>query len=191
MAPDASNGYEEFAETFIRARNSRIGPEMVRRWSRTLPAGCAVLELGCGHGVISQVLVEEGFELHAVDASRTLLAAFRKRFPSVPADLAAAEDSDYFGRGFDAVVAWGLMFLLPAETQRAVLGKVARALNPGGRFLFTAPEEVCAWRDSITDRESVSLGAVEYRGILREHGLVVTGHDRDQGGNFYYFASKP
>jgi hypothetical protein len=31
---DKSNGYEEHAATFMRARNARIGPNVVREWAR-------------------------------------------------------------------------------------------------------------------------------------------------------------
>src|SRR5215475_109329 len=107
---DKSNGYEAIAEDFMRARNARIGPSVVRKWARTLAPGASVLELACGHGVVTQVLVEEGLNVYAVDASARLLAVFRERFPHVQTECAAAEDSDFFARTFDAVLAWGLMF---------------------------------------------------------------------------------
>jgi hypothetical protein len=50
------------------------------------------------------------------------------------------------------------MFLMPEDTQSLVIHKVARALNPNGRFLFTSPKEIVKWRDALTDRESLSLG---------------------------------
>src|ERR1051326_7328608 len=125
----------------MRARNTRIGPSTVREWSRTLARGASILDLGCGHGVVSQPLAEEGFALWGVDASAKLVAAYRERFPDAHVECAAAEESDFFGRTFDGVVAWGLLFLLPGDVQRRVIGKVARALNPGGRFLFTADRE--------------------------------------------------
>jgi hypothetical protein len=36
---DKSNGYEEMAKHFMRARNARIGPETVREWSKSLALG--------------------------------------------------------------------------------------------------------------------------------------------------------
>jgi hypothetical protein len=35
----------------------------------------------------------------------------------------------FFGYTFEGVVAWGLMFLLPANVQATVIPKVAEALN--------------------------------------------------------------
>ena len=189
---DKSNGYEQIAESFMRARNPRIGPATVREWSRTLPPGTAILDLGCGHGYpISQALSDEGFVIYGVDASATLIAAFRERFPQAQTDYAAAEESEFFCRTFDGILAWGLLFLLPPDAQATLIGNVARALNPGGTFLFTFPREAATWSDSLTGRISISLGAERYQQILRAQGLVVAGETVDEGENYYYFASKP
>jgi 2-polyprenyl-3-methyl-5-hydroxy-6-metoxy-1,4-benzoquinol methylase len=160
LPQDKSNGYEEAAEVFMLSRNPRIGAAIVREWSQTLPPGSLVLDLGCGHGVpISQALIEEGFKVYGVDASAKLIAAFRKRFPTAQAECSAVVNSEFFRHKFDGVVAWGLMFLLPANVQGAVIHKVAGALNPGGKLLFTSPKEPVVWRDALTGRESISLGA--------------------------------
>lgn len=118
--PDESHGYERVAEEFMRTRRPSIGPAVVRRWAGALPAGASILDLGCGSGIpISEALLEEGFSLYGVDASETLIARFRERFPGVPAECGPVEESLFFSRLFDGVVAWGLMFLLPADTQPA------------------------------------------------------------------------
>ena len=188
---DKSNGYEQVAESFMRARNPRVGVATVREWSRTLPPAASILDLGCGYGVpISQALIDDGFAVYGVDASPKLIAAFRGRFPQAHAECAAAEESEFFGRTFDGVVAWGLMFLLPPDVQPIVIGKVAEALNPGGRFLFTSPFDPVTWSDVLTGRESVSLGREVYRQILGAAGLVLVGEASDEGDNHYYFASK-
>lgn len=189
---DESNGYEDVAEDFMAARNPPVGPSTVREWSRGLAPGSSILELGCGHGVpISQVLVEEGFDVYGVDASATLIEAFRRQFPEAHAECSAVEESEFFGRMFDGIVACGLMFLLSADAQRDVIRKIAKALKPGGKFLFAAPRGAVTWRDSLTGRESVSLGAESYEEILRAEGLVPIGEDLDEGQNHYYFASRP
>lgn len=173
------------------ARNLRIGPAVVREWSRSLPRGACILDLGCGHGVpVSQALIAEGFDLHGVDASAKLIAEFRKRFPTAHAECAAVEDSEFFARTFEGVIAWGLMFMLSIETQRLVIRKVAGALKPGGKFLFTSPKDAVTWNDSLTGQQSRSPGAEWYRQTLRAEGLVPIGEKLDEGENYYYFASK-
>jgi SAM-dependent methyltransferase len=188
---DSSNGYEEHAETFVRARNQRIGPDVMRDWVRKLEPGSTVLELGCGHGVISEVLTEAKVSLYAIDASPTLLRAFRERFPAAAAECADANTSAFFDRTFDGIVAWGLLFLLAEDAQRHLLMKAANALKPGGQFVFTAPRGAVTWNDSITGLESRSLGQAEYERILAEAGLVVEQGREDSGENYYYCGRRP
>ena len=189
MNTDKSNGYQEAADRFMSARDNWIGVAILREWARRLPAGAAILDLGCGHGVpVSEALMAEGFTVYGVDASSKLLAAFQERFPRSTVECCAVEDSEFFLRAFDGVVAVGLMFLLQADTQEVVIQKVAKALKPGGKFLFTSPLQQGTWRDILTDRESISLGRERYLQILSAAGLVLVGEAVDEGDNHYYFS---
>jgi 2-polyprenyl-3-methyl-5-hydroxy-6-metoxy-1,4-benzoquinol methylase len=190
--PDPSNGYEACAGEFMARRaRSTVGVAIVRAWARTLPPGAAILDLGCGGGVpISRTLVDDGFKLWGVDASARMVAAFRQCFPGVPVANEAAEASGFFGRRFDAVIAWGLIFLLPAEAQAPLIGRIGAALRPGGRCLFTAPTEAASWPDALTGLSSVSLGDETYRSALADSGLELLGEFRDEGDNHYYDAVK-
>jgi 2-polyprenyl-3-methyl-5-hydroxy-6-metoxy-1,4-benzoquinol methylase len=187
---DSSNGYEAIAQNFIAARTrSSVGTATVRDWSRALRRSASILDIGCGSGVpIAQMLVEGGFEVFGLDASPSMVAAFRQRFPKSFAKCEAAEESDFFGRRFDAIICVGLIFLLPAETQRILIAKVSGALKHGGRFLFTSPKQACTWSDVMTGRLSFSLGSEEYHRILATHELELVGEGEDEGENHYYFA---
>jgi 2-polyprenyl-3-methyl-5-hydroxy-6-metoxy-1,4-benzoquinol methylase len=192
--PDKSNGYEEIASIFLSRRGqnvSGVGASVVADWSRTLADGASVLDLGCGTGVpITQTLIKRGFEVYGVDASASMIAAFRARLPTTPVECAAVEDSNFFGRTFEGVVAWGLFFLLDAEDQRRLIAKVAAVLPSGGRLLFTAPSQICSWTDVMTERTSISLGHDAYRNALEAEGMSLVGTQRDEGENHYYFALK-
>jgi 2-polyprenyl-3-methyl-5-hydroxy-6-metoxy-1,4-benzoquinol methylase len=189
---DSSNGYDAVARDFmVMRKSSGVGVATVRDWARTLPPGGDILDVGCGSGTpIPLALVDDGFALYGVDASPTMAAEFRKRLPSVPMACESFEESSFFGKTFDGVVAWGVVFLLPAGTQHTLITKAAAALQPGGRFLFTSREETCTWTDVMTGRECVSLGAVAYRRALEAQGLTVVGESRDEGGNHYFDAVK-
>jgi SAM-dependent methyltransferase len=193
--PYKSTGYEDVAAEFIagRGRNSSgIGASVVADWSHTLPINATVLDLGCGTGVpISQVLIDRGFKVYGVDASPSIVAAFRVRFPDAPVECAAVEDSEFFARTFDGVIAWGLFFLLDEKSQRGLLKKIAGVLETGGRLLFTAPHESGSFPpDVMTGRPQFSLGREEYRKALEAEGLSLIGTNRDEGENHYYFAEK-
>lgn len=188
---DPSAGYEAVAAEFIERRR-RLGASTVRMWARSLPRGAAVLDLGCGSGVpISETMIEEGLTVYGVDASPTLVAAFRQRFPQAPVACERVEVSQFFDRAFEGVVAVGLMFLLRAEAQRDLIGRAARALKPSGRFLFTSPAQACTWPDNLTGRPSVSLGADVYKAIAAGAGLMLVAQYTDEGENHYYDACRP
>jgi 2-polyprenyl-3-methyl-5-hydroxy-6-metoxy-1,4-benzoquinol methylase len=188
---DKSNGYEAAAKEFIAARSTDIGAATICEWSRSLRRGGNVLDLGCAHGVpITQLLIDGGFSVYGVDASATLIAEFRRRFPTASAQCASVEDSDFFGRQFDGIIAVGLLFLLSSERQEIVLQRIALTMVSNGKFLFTAPAGAVRWSDSLTGRESLSLGSARYEELLRCWEMELLGEANDQGGNHYYFCRK-
>ena len=187
MVDDLSGGYDEAAAGFAASRNPAIGVATVRAWAKLLPPRSSVLDLGCGTGIpISRALIEEGMSLSGIDASPAMVSAFQANFPGVPVACEPAESSTYFGRRFHGIVAWGLIFLLPPESQGALIRRAAAALEPGGSFLFTAPEPACMWNDLLTGHASVSLGAPAYRNLLAGTGLTLVAEHRDEGDNHYY-----
>jgi len=192
---DRSNGYESVAREFLAGRggprSAGIGANAVRNWARTLPPGAAVVDIGCGSGLpITQVLVAEGLNVYGIDAAPTFVQAFRRNFPNTPVACEAVEESTFFERTFDAVLAWGLMFLLTPEDQRRLLTRIAGILTPGGRLLFTSCAEPVVWNDAMTGLESRSLGAEEYRRLLGAAGLSVTAEYEDEGQNHYFDATR-
>lgn len=190
---DRANGYESVAAQYIAGRGTggTIGVRQVRDWAATLRTGGRVLDLGCGPGYpITQVLVDAGFEVYAIDASPSMVAAFHARFPRVRVVCERAETSTLFGRKFDGVIAWGLLFLLRPAAQERLIRNVARALVPDGRFVFTAPQPACEWNDAMTGRPSVSLGADRYHRAVDSAGLTVVGETEDEGENHYYMTAR-
>ena len=127
---DPSNGYEAIAEDYILAR-SKAGAALVGAWAESLPEGASVLDLGCGHGDPNMpALLKAGVKVAGVDASPSLVAAFQKRYPSSEIACESVEDSSFFGRQFDAILAVGLIFLLPENEQLRLIEKAFAALRP-------------------------------------------------------------
>jgi 2-polyprenyl-3-methyl-5-hydroxy-6-metoxy-1,4-benzoquinol methylase len=180
--------YETVAAQLIRGRDrSNVGVATVREWAKLLPVGGSVLDLGCGHGVpISAALMKDGFVVHGIDASPSLISEFRRRFPRTMVACEAVEDSSFFQSTFDGIIAIGLIFLLPVGAQRKLIQRIASALQPSGRFLFTAPRQRATWRDILTGRLSLSLGAQEYETLLCKAGLRLEDEYVDEGDNHYY-----
>jgi len=183
---DASAGWDAVADRFTALR-SDVGTDIVLGWSRQLPRGGAVLDIGCGTGVpIGTCLAAQGFALFGIDPAPRMIDAFRRNVPEATASCEPAETSRFFGRRFDGVVAIGVLFLLPEAAQAAVIARMGRALRPGGRFLFSAPRQRCDWRDSLTGRRSQSLGETTYGDLLDAAGLALAARHRDAGANDYF-----
>jgi SAM-dependent methyltransferase len=96
-----------------------------------IPAAASILELGCGAGRITRVLVAYGHAVTAVDDSPEMLAHVTGA-RTVCADLWTLELPDRF----DTVVAGSHLINAPdAEQAAALLGVCRRHLAPGGTVL--------------------------------------------------------
>ncbi|QTD57313.1 class I SAM-dependent methyltransferase [Parasphingorhabdus cellanae] len=190
MADDMSNGYNAIAEEFIAVR-SEVGRIVVMNWAATLPAGGSIVDVGAGSGEpLTSVLIDSGLVVSAIDASPKMVRAFRRRFQGVEVACEAAERSSFFDQTFDAILAVGLVFLLPPDRQYELFSRMTGALKREGRMLFSAPHQVCTWDDVLTGRRSWSLGEEEYGHILTNCGLQLTNQLTDEGGTHYFEAQK-
>jgi len=192
---DRSSGYERIAPEFLARRGNAhrrdraIGVAETRNWARSLRSGATVVDVGCGPGFpITEVLVQEGLSVFGVDAALPFVEAFRRNLPNTPVGCEAVQDSTFFDRTFDAALAWGLMFLLTGEDQRQLIQRFGEIVIPSGRLLFTSPARADVWNDAMTEQESPSLGAEEYRRLLDEAGFLLLSEYEDIGENHYFDA---
>ena len=141
---DCANGYDELAEVFGSGRvGSPVGAAQVRQWASSLGPRAEVLDVACGVGIpITRALVEAGCRVQAIDASPRMVRQFKILVPEVPVLCEAVESMTHFGRLFDGVVGWGLVFLLTPDAQQTAIARLAGAVGSGGELLFTAPWQV-------------------------------------------------
>lgn len=98
--------------------------------------GWRVADLGCGCGVpATRLLVERGCEVVGVDVSDVQVQRARELVPGARFDRADLADWDAPPGSFDAVVSLYALFHLPRSAQRALYGRAARWLPPGGHLL--------------------------------------------------------
>ncbi len=178
--------YEPYADDYICYR-SDIGVADVRVWGESLDPHSAILDLGCGHGQpLAAMLAGQGHRLFGIDVSPTLLEHYRKEVAGSQVECNAILESGFFDRKFDAVLAWGLMFLMPEAEQLACFPRIADATRAGGAFLFSAPRQACQWQDLTSGQPSFSLGTDNYRAALRRSGFELKAEFSGEGGNYYY-----
>ena len=108
---------------------------LVGRIGELLPAGTAVLDLGCGTGVpTAQLLTASDHRVVGVDISEGMLRLAREQVPAaefVHADF--AELPEDYGR-FEAVTAFFSLLMLSKADIESTLRKAAGWLSPGGHL---------------------------------------------------------
>jgi SAM-dependent methyltransferase len=99
-----------------------------------LEPGQRVLDLGCGPGDILQFL--PAVDYVGYDVNPAYIERARKRFGSRGQFHSSAIEEDFNpGKGFDAVIAHGVLHHLDDEAARALFRVARRALKPGGRLV--------------------------------------------------------
>ena len=112
---------------------------------KAVEAGGPVLELGCGTGRITVPIAESGVDIHALDASESMLALLRRkligrspeaqaRVHPVVGDMRSFELSERFA----LIIAPFRTFLhnVTEADRLACLARVRQHLRPSGRFAF-------------------------------------------------------
>jgi trans-aconitate 2-methyltransferase len=96
-------------------------------------AGEHIIDLGCGAGQLTARIAETGAVVTGIDRSPEMIAQARANFPTLDFQLAEATD---FGvpEPVDAVLSNAVLHWV--RDARAAAQCVARALKPGGRFVF-------------------------------------------------------
>jgi SAM-dependent methyltransferase len=132
-------------------------------------AGQSGLDVGCGPGAMTAVLVERLGSTHvaALDPSAPFVEAARSRFPDVDIRLASAEDIPFEDARFDVTVAELVVHFMTDPV--GGVREMARVTKPGGTVA------ACVW-DHAGDTGAVSpfwkVARVLDPGIDDESGLT-------------------
>lgn len=190
--------YERHADAYASDRQdcALIETAWLERFAALLPPGGAVLDLGCGIGEpIAAYLIEHGFRVNGVDASPSLIARCRARFPDQHWQVADMRGLD-LGRTYAGILAWDSFFHLDHDDQRGMFAVFARHADAGTALMFTSGP---AHGQAIGEYRGeplyhASLAPETYRALLAEHGFEVCAHraeDPDCGGHTVWLARRP
>lgn len=109
-----------------------------------IPSGVQnVVDIGCGSGRHSLMMLNEGLSVVGIDSSETSINIARKittsysqeRIQFVVKDI--AQGLPFKDASIDAVVCWGVLHYLTSSQAMMVLDNVKRILKPGGKFALT------------------------------------------------------
>lgn len=146
-----------------------------------------ILDLGCGDGVLTRKLLDQGCRVTGVDASPDMIRAARDL--GVDAHVVDGQALE-FDQSFDAVFTNAALHWMP-DSEKVVAG-VWRALRPGGRFVgeFGGHGNVATIVDALESALAARGVAVPspwyfpreeaYRAVLESGGFVVTMAERHE-----------
>ncbi|MEO6841076.1 MAG: class I SAM-dependent methyltransferase [Bradyrhizobium sp.] len=97
-----------------------------------LPPGGLILELGCGAGNHSAVMLREGFAVRATDGSPEMAAIASRRLGH-PVEAMRFDELDA-QEAYDGVWASACLLHVPRDQLESILDRIHRALKPSGVF---------------------------------------------------------
>ncbi len=175
---DTLDVYERLAAQYDAARSTALfEAKWLARFTKHLPDGGHVLDLGCGTGQpIAQWFANEGFRVTGVDFAEAMLEIARSRWPNGDWRLGDMRELDLPER-FDGIVAWNSFNHLTQEEQTACIARIAQHLKPGGTFLTTVGPRAGTVTGSVAGAEvhQASLSPSGYAICLEENGMRLTG----------------
>lgn len=103
--------------------------------SRRLPAGCLILDAGCGTGTFAGRLRDNGYRVVGIDASIGMLAIARNRGLGVAQSI--AQRLPFPDETFDGFVSVAVLHHLGStDMVGAAIDEMMRVLRPGGRAVI-------------------------------------------------------
>jgi SAM-dependent methyltransferase len=134
-----------------------------------LPAGASVLELGCGTGRLTQVLLDRGLAPTCVDNSPEMLAHLPEGARAIHADIGSLALSE----NFDVVLLASCLVNHPDEKiRRAFLGCAARHAHGASSVLVQRHDPDWLLTAAVGSESSVGRVGVRVEAVQRKESLV-------------------
>lgn len=176
LAETTQTVYERNAGRFDAERPKGLHERIwLDRFLAQVPAGGAILDLGCGAGdPIAGYIMGRGYSVIGIDSSSAMLAIARARYPAGDwrqADMRRLN----LGETFHGIIAWDSFFHLRPDEQRSVLPLMAAHLAASGALLLSVGPEAGETVGRVGD-DSVyhaSLAPQEYRTRLDHLGIDI------------------
>ena len=117
--------------------------------ARLLPPDPAdrVIDVGCGSGIVSSFLAQNGSEVLGIDANPDAIAFAREHFqrPNLTFREGLVDEEFQSGGPIDKIYCLELIEHVYEEQARAMLEHFARILRPGGAVYMTTPNYRSLW----------------------------------------------
>ncbi len=174
------------------------GPRVQRFWHASkqfmlkrhlaLSPGLRVADIGCGSGLVSTWLVDQGLEVDAVDGNKESIEFIKNRFCDDKRKLiphnGLVDEVNLPPNSYDYVISLEVIEHIYHDQGVGLLKSMARLLKPGGRWLITTPNYRSMWffieplMDYLSkvpklagDQHVTKFTPPKLRSIVKESGL--------------------
>ncbi|MDC0746088.1 class I SAM-dependent DNA methyltransferase [Polyangium mundeleinium] len=165
---------EKYDEVFA---DKRAQVEATRWLAERLAPGDRVLDVGCGSGIpTAKLLVEAGLSVHGIDVSKEMLRLARRNAPGATFEQVDMVTFSPEPGSFGGVAAFFSLLMLRKSEIPAALGKITRALRPGGYLVVSMVEGDFDFFELPFLGHAIHVSAYpqeELEGVLREAGFEI------------------
>lgn len=138
---------------------------------RHAPRAGAILDLGCGHGLVANLLAlgSPARDVTGIDIATAKIAAARRTVGARSnIRFAVADATTYRGGPYAAITVADVFYLIPPPLQRDLLAACARMLAPDGVLIWKSQVRRPRWKYAITYGQEwlmTNLGPTEGGGL--------------------------
>lgn len=178
--PDTLAFYAAEAQAYADRRSTAPQPRL-EHFLAALPAGAPILELGCGGGQDSAVMLARGFAVTPTDGSPEMAREAERRLGR-PVAVLLFQDLEGAAL-YDGVWARACLLHAPRPELPGVIGRVHRILKPGGRLYASFKAGEGEGRDRL-GRYFNYPSAEELRGVFATAPWSALEIEAAQGGGY-------
>ena len=130
-------GYDKIAEQFDEYRAPFSDKAELDEFMSSVKPGGHVLDVGCGTGVVTRYLVDNGYQVTGIDISHKMLELARQRVPEATFEVGDMTALDFVDYSFDGILSTYAVFHVPRTEHLALFQGFHRILKKGCALLFS------------------------------------------------------
>ncbi len=185
MKAFVKNGYNQIAEAYLQERGQFKNHTYLHQFTKVVPKGSTVLDIGCGAGVpIDEFLTKQGYLVWGIDLSEKQIELARKLVPRAAFEVKDMTQLKFGEYAVDAVVSFYAIFHIPREQHLEMLKKIRSFLQPGGWLLITMGSEEWVGTENFhgTDMKWSNYDAEKNKKLVAEAGFELSIAEIDHAG---------
>lgn len=172
----------EYDEKREGSKNGRYYSKEWLRWMVkriNIPKHASILDIGCGTGILYEILKEEKLECKyvGIDLSESMIEVGKKRYPGIDLQVMDSENLDFKDKSFDIVFMRSVLHHLPHPVKAIQeMSRVSRGVvlisEPSKNILTEFPRYLAKKFTSHFDPEHTHYSKKELKTLLQQGNIT-------------------